>query len=455
MGNKWRKVKLTLTCLENNDDDVTVKVLYCGVCHSDLHTVKNEWGFTMYPIVPGMSHGIGSSDAWPRELLNWVKASPLGHFCFVETWLDTSITMATWAGSRAMEPLHLGSLEVSGIEDRIKGFGEIDMQGLEFKSLWAKSKPGDDSTWDNCTYVDEALFLFPSNSYMHEIVGVVTKTGKNVEKFKIGDRVGVGVIVGSCKTCEICQQDLENYCPKMVLTYNSISAEGVKTQGGYSDVMVVDQHYVLRFPDTLPADAGAPLLCAGITVYSPMKYYGMTEPGKHLGVVGLGGLGHIAVKFGKAFGLKVTVISTSLKKEAEAINKLGADSFLISTDPTAMKAAMGTMDYIIDTVSAVHSLAPLLGLLKLNGKLVTVGLPDKPLELPIFPLCLGRKLVGGSDIGGVKETQEMLDFCAKHNITSDIELIQMDYINTAMERLAKSDVRYRFVIDVANSLLQQ
>ncbi|KAL7223409.1 hypothetical protein ACSBR1_024958 [Camellia fascicularis] len=327
---------------ENNDDDVTVKVLYCGVCHSDLHTVKNEWGFTMYPIVPG-----------------------------------------------------------------------------------------------------------------HEIVGVVTKTGKNVEKFKIGDRVGVGVIVGSCKTCEICQQDLENYCPKMVFTYNSISAEGVKTQGGYSDVMVVDQHYVLRFPDTLPADAGAPLLCAGITVYSPMKYYGMTEPGKHLGVVGLGGLGHIAVKFGKAFGLKVTVISTSLKKEAEAINKLGADSFLISTDPTAMKAAMGTMDYIIDTVSAVHSLAPLLGLLKLNGKLVTVGLPNKPLELPIFPLCLGRKLVGGSDIGGVKETQEMLDFCAKHNITSDIELIHMDYINTAMERLAKSDVRYRFVIDVANSLLQQ
>ncbi|KAL7223408.1 hypothetical protein ACSBR1_024958 [Camellia fascicularis] len=302
---------------ENNDDDVTVKVLYCGVCHSDLHTVKNEWGFTMYPIVPG-----------------------------------------------------------------------------------------------------------------HEIVGVVTKTGKNVEKFKIGDRVGVGVIVGSCKTW-------------------------VKTQGGYSDVMVVDQHYVLRFPDTLPADAGAPLLCAGITVYSPMKYYGMTEPGKHLGVVGLGGLGHIAVKFGKAFGLKVTVISTSLKKEAEAINKLGADSFLISTDPTAMKAAMGTMDYIIDTVSAVHSLAPLLGLLKLNGKLVTVGLPNKPLELPIFPLCLGRKLVGGSDIGGVKETQEMLDFCAKHNITSDIELIHMDYINTAMERLAKSDVRYRFVIDVANSLLQQ
>ncbi|XP_052189568.1 probable mannitol dehydrogenase [Diospyros lotus] len=325
---------------ENGDNDVTVKVLYCGVCHSDLHTAKNEWGFTIYPIVPG-----------------------------------------------------------------------------------------------------------------HEIVGMVTRTGKNVEKFKVGDRVGVGVIVGSCKTCEICQQDLENYCPKVIFTYNSICSDGTKTQGGYSDVMVVDQHYVLRFPDKLPLDAGAPLLCAGITVYSPMKYYGMTEPGKHLGVVGLGGLGHVAVKFGKAFGLKVTVISTSHKKEAEAIENLGADSFLLSTDPSKMKAAMGTMDYIIDTVAAIHPLLPLLGLLKLNGKLVSVGLPDKPLELPVFPLCLGRKLIGGSNTGGMKEMQEMLEFCAEHKIKADIELIRMDEINTAMERLAKSDVKYRFVIDVANSSL--
>ncbi|KAG2716390.1 hypothetical protein I3760_03G124200 [Carya illinoinensis] len=185
-----------------------------------------------------------------------------------------------------------------------------------------------------------------------------------------------------------------------------------------------------------------------------MKYYGMTEPGKHLGVAGLGGLGHVAVKFGKAFGLRVTVISTSPKKEDEAINRLGADAFLVSSDPAKMKVAMGTMDYIIDTVSAVHALAPLLGLLKLNGKLVTLGLPDKPLELPIFPLVLGRKLVGGSDVGGMKETQEMLDFCAEHGITADIELIRMENVNMAMERLAKSDVRYRFVIDVANSLSQ-
>ncbi|KAL3527934.1 hypothetical protein ACH5RR_012590 [Cinchona calisaya] len=324
---------------EAGADDVAIKILYCGVCHSDLHAAKNEWGFTKYPVVPG-----------------------------------------------------------------------------------------------------------------HEIVGLVTKTGSNVQKFRVGDRVGVGVIVGSCKTCEICQQDLENYCPKVIFTYNSKDQDGTKTYGGYSDIVVVDQRFVLRFPDNLPSDAGAPLLCAGITVYSPMKYYGMTEPGKHLGVAGLGGLGHVAVKFGKAFGLKVTVISTSSKKEAEAVNRLGADSFLLSSDPDKVKAAIGSMDYIIDTIAAVHPLTPLISLLKMNGKLITVGLPDKPLELPIFPLVLGRKLVGGSDIGGMKETQEMLDFCAEHNITADIELIRMDQINSALERVAKSDVRYRFVIDVANSL---
>ncbi|RDX57897.1 putative mannitol dehydrogenase [Mucuna pruriens] len=339
---------------ENGDDDVSLQILFCGVCHSDLHTAKNDWGFTTYPVVPG-----------------------------------------------------------------------------------------------------------------HEIVGVVTNIGNNVKNFKVGDKVGVGVMVESCKECENCQQDLESYCPKVVFTYNS-GYQGTRTQGGYSNFVVVHQRYVLRFPENLPLDAGAPLLCAGITVYSPMKYYGMTEPGKHLGVAGLGGLGHVAVKFAKAFGLKVTVISGSPSKEAEAIDKLGADFFLLSSDPAKMKlssnasellaraeyrreTAMGTMDYIIDTISAVHSLVPLLGLLKLNGKLVTVGLPSKPLELPIFPIVAGRKLVGGSNFGGIKETQEMLNFCGKHNITADIELIKMDQINTAMERLSKSDVKYRFVIDVANS----
>ncbi|KAI9165468.1 hypothetical protein LWI28_014748 [Acer negundo] len=234
----------------------------------------------------------------------------------------------------------------------------------------------------------------------------------------------------------------------------------MKTYGGYSDIIVVDQNYVLRIPDNMPLDAGAPLLCAGITVYSPMVYYGMNQPGKHLGVAGLGGLGHVAVKIGKAFGLKVTVISTSPKKESEAIDRLGADSFLVSTDPAKFKAAIGTMDYIIDTIAAVHALAPLLSLLNVNGKLVTVGLPERPLELPIFPLVIGRRLIGGSNVGGIKETQEMLDFCSKHNITADIELIRIDELNKAMERLAKSDVsksmeKHKEHLKIALSILKQ
>ncbi|CAA7044816.1 unnamed protein product [Microthlaspi erraticum] len=325
---------------ENGDNDVTVKILFCGVCHSDLHIIRNEWGNARYPIIPG-----------------------------------------------------------------------------------------------------------------HEIVGIATKVGKNVTGFKEGDRVGVGVIIGSCQSCDSCHQDLENYCPQVVYTYNSPSSDGTRNQGGYSDKIVVDHRFVLRFPDGLPSDSGAPLLCSGITVYSPMKYYGMAEgKGKHLGVSGLGGLGHIAVKIGKAFGLKVTVISRSPEKEREAIDKLGADSFLVTSDSQKMKDAIGTMDFVLDTVSADHSLMPLFSLLKVNGKLVTVGLPEKPLLLPVFPLAAGRKMVGGSMIGGMKETQEMLDFCAKHNIVADIELIKMSDINSAMERLVKSDVRYRFVIDVANSL---
>ncbi|KAJ4836940.1 putative cinnamyl alcohol dehydrogenase 9 [Turnera subulata] len=270
-----RRFSPSRSLYENGDDDVAIKILYCRVCHTDLHAIKNEWGVTRYPVVPG--------------------------------------------------------------------------------------------------------------------------------------------------SCEYCSQDKESYCPKLIFTYDSIYHDGTKNYGGYSDMIVVDQYFVVRFPDSLPSDAGAPLLCAGITVYSPMKYYGMTEPGKYLGVVGLGGVGHAAVKCGKAFGLKITVISTSPSKEAEAIGKLGADSFLVSSDPAKMKASFGTMDYIIDTVSAFHAIAPLLTLLKPNGKLVTLGLPAKPLELHSHLLVLGRKLVGGSDIGGMKETQEMLYFCAKHNITADVD----------------------------------
>ncbi|THG07874.1 hypothetical protein TEA_011978 [Camellia sinensis var. sinensis] len=287
-------------------------------------------------------------------------------------------------------------------------------------------------------------------SRRHEIVGVVTEVGSKVQKFKLGDKVGVGCLVGSCHSCDNCANDLENYCPKMLFTYNSIYYDGTPNYGGYSNIMVADEHFVIRIPDSLPLDGCAPLLCAGITTYSPLKHFGLDQPGMHVGVVGLGGLGHAAVKFAKAFGVEVTVISTSSGKKKEAIERLGADSFLDSRDPTQMQLVMSTMDGIIDTVSAPHPLLPLIGLLKSHGKLILVGAPEKPLELPVFPLIMGRKIVAGSCIGGIKETQEMIDFAAKHNITADIEVIPMDYVNTAMERLVKADVRYRDISQIAS-----
>nr|WCC58503.1 cinnamyl alcohol dehydrogenase-like protein [Arnebia euchroma] len=324
---------------ETGEKDVQFEVKYCGICHSDLHFIKNDWGFSQYPVVPG-----------------------------------------------------------------------------------------------------------------HEIVGVVTEVGKSVTKFKVGDRVGVGCLVGSCRTCESCADDLENHCQKVISTYGGINIDGTPTYGGYSDIMVCDEHFVVRIPDSMKLEDAAPLLCAGITMYSPLRYFGLGKPGQHIGVVGLGGLGHVGVKFAKALGAKVTVISTSPKKEKEALEHLGADSFLISNDPNQLQAAIGTLDGILDTVSAAHPILPLVGMLKTNGKLIQLGAPDKPLEIPVFPLILGRKMIAGSGIGGLKETQEMLDFAAKHNITPDIEVISMDYVNTAMERLAKNDVKYRFVIDVGNTL---
>ncbi|KAG5529655.1 hypothetical protein RHGRI_030138 [Rhododendron griersonianum] len=323
---KRRKKSTQIT----EDKDVRLKILYCGICHSDLHSVKNEWENSTYPILPG-----------------------------------------------------------------------------------------------------------------HEVVGVVTEVGSKVQKYKVGDRVGVGCMVGACHTCENCENNLENYCPKYILTYNSLNYDGTKTYAGYSDHMVANERYVFRIPDNLPLDAAAPLLCAGITTYSPLKYFGLDKPGMKVGVLGLGGLGHVAVKFAKAFGAIVTVISTSPHKKKEAVEQLGADSFL---------AAMGTLDGIIDTVSTALALVPLLSLLKSHGKIIMVGAPEKPLELPVFPLIMGRKIIAGSGIGGMKETQEMIDFAGKHNITPEIEVIPMDYVNTAMERLAKGDVKYRFVLDVGNTL---
>ncbi|RHN54890.1 putative cinnamyl-alcohol dehydrogenase [Medicago truncatula] len=330
---------LLLLFRETGEKDVAFKVLYCGICHSDLHMLKNEWGSSIYPLVPG-----------------------------------------------------------------------------------------------------------------HEVSGEVTKVGSMVTKFKVGDKVGVGCMVGSCHSCQSCGDDLENYCSKMILTYGAKNIDGTITYGGYSDTMVAHEHFVIRIPDALPLDAAAPLLCAGITVYSPLKYFGLNKPGLHVGVVGLGGLGHMAVKFTKAFGANVTVISTSPNKKKEAIEHLGADSFVVSHEQDQMQAVMGTFDGIIDTVSALHPLMPLMGLLKNHGKLVMVGAPEKPLELPAFSLIGGRKIIGGSMIGGIKETQEMIDFAAKHDVKPDIEVIPIDYVNSAMDRLLKADVKYRFVIDIGNTL---
>ncbi|WJX56677.1 cinnamyl-alcohol dehydrogenase [Trifolium repens] len=256
----------------------------------------------------------------------------------------------------------------------------------------------------------------------HEIVGIVTEVGNKVRKFKVGDRVGVGCLVDSCHSCQNCANNLENYCPKFTLTDGSKYSDGTATHGGYSDSMVSDEHFIFHISDELPLDAAAPLLCAGITVYSPFRYFGLDKPVHHLA------------------------------KKKEAIENLGADSFLISRDQDQMNAATGTLDGIIDTVSADHPLLPLIGLLKCHGKLVMVGAPEKPLELPIFPLLAGRKIVAGSLIGGIKETQEMIDFAAKYNVKPDIEIIPIDYVNIAMERLLKADVKYRFVIDIGNTL---
>ncbi|KAI3462154.1 hypothetical protein Pfo_018817 [Paulownia fortunei] len=320
------------------EHDVQFRVLYCGVCHSDLHLAKNEWGSTLFPLIPG-----------------------------------------------------------------------------------------------------------------HEMVGVVTEVGNKVEKIKIGDKVGVGCLVGSCRQCEECTIDQESYCSKQIFSINDRYYDGTVTYGGFSNIMVANEHFVIRWPENLPLDLGAPLLCAGITTYSPLRRFGLDKPGVNVGVVGLGGIGHLSVKFAKAFGSKVTVISTSTNKKKEAIETFGADEFLVSHDQEQMQAAAGTLDGIIDTVSANHSLLPLVNLLKPHGKLILVGIPPK-LEVPIFPLILGGKAIVGTASGGVKETQDMVEFAAKHNILPDVEVIPIDYVNTAMERLEKSDVKYRFVIDFGNSL---
>ena len=321
-------------------DDVAIEIKFAGICHSDLHVVKNDLGSTRYPIVPG-----------------------------------------------------------------------------------------------------------------HEIAGVVTAVGSNVSRFKVGDRVGVGCMVDSCRTCPSCREGEEQYCvPGMTQTYGSNDLKGAEvgqiiTQGGYSDRIVVDQNYVLSIPDALPLDAAAPLLCAGITTYSPLRHWGV-GPGKKVLVVGLGGLGHMAVKLAAAMGAEVTVLSTSDRKKADA-ERMGAKHFLISSDAAGMRAAAESFDLIINTVSATSEIATHTGLLARDGTMVMLGLSTEGMPVYALSLLWRRRSIAGSLIGGIRETQEMLDFCAEHGIACDIETIAPSQINEAYERMLKSDVRYRFVIDMA------
>ena len=320
--------------------DVQLEVLYCGVCHSDLHQTRNEWHETMptvYPCVPG-----------------------------------------------------------------------------------------------------------------HEIVGRVARIGKAVTKFKEGDLVAVGCMVDSCGTCENCKAGEEQHClVETVFTYNSEDPKyGGIAYGGYSQSIVVDEAFVLRVPSALNPAAAAPLLCAGITTYSPMRHWNV-KAGQKVGVVGLGGLGHMGLKFAHAFGAKVVLFTTSAKKTADAV-RLGADEVVISKDQAQMRKHSGTMDFILDTVSGDHDLNAYINLLKLDGKMVTVGAPPKPSPVNTIGLLFRRRTLAGSMIGGIRQTQEMLDFCGEHGLGSDIEMIRIDQINDAYERLLRSDVKYRFVIDMAS-----
>ncbi len=317
--------------------DVALDIKYCGVCHSDIHQARDEWGGSTFPMVPG-----------------------------------------------------------------------------------------------------------------HEIAGVVTQVGNQVTKFKVGDVVGVGCFVDSCRECEPCRHGLEQYCKKgMNLTYNGVEKDGkTPTQGGYSSHIVVDENYVLRIPKNLPLNAAAPLLCAGITLYSPLKHW-KAGPGKNVAIIGLGGLGHMGVKIANGLGADVTVLSHSPKKQEDA-KRLGAHHFYATSDAETFTKLQGHFDLIINTVSAPLDWNQYLSLLKIDGTMVVVGVPDQPASLAAFSLIGGRRSLAGSLIGGIAETQEMLDFCGKHNIVCDIEEIAIQKVNEAYERVVKSDVRYRFVIDMGS-----
>ncbi|KAF5179781.1 Cinnamyl alcohol dehydrogenase [Thalictrum thalictroides] len=287
----------------------------------------------------------------------------------------------------------------------------------------------------------------------HEVVGEVLEVGSDVTKYKVGDVVGVGLLVGSCRQCNPCKLNIEQYCNKRIWSYNDVYTDGKPTQGGFAGAMVVDQKFVVKIPEGLAADQAAPLLCAGLTVYSPLMHFDLNKPGLKGAILGLGGVGHMGVKIAKAIGHHVTVISSSDKKKVEAMDDFGADAYLVSTDSEQMLQAMDTLDYILDTVPVAHSLEPYLSLLKVDGRLIIMGIIGEPLKFVSPMIMLGRKSISGTFIGSMEETGEMLEFCKEKGISSQIEVVKMDYINKALERLEKKDVRYRFVVDVAGSKL--
>jgi uncharacterized zinc-type alcohol dehydrogenase-like protein len=295
-------------------------------------------------------------------------------------------------------------------------------------------------------YQEESIFpMVPG----HEIAGVVTAVGGKVTKHKVGDKVGVGCYVDSCRTCAECQRGLEQYCSVLtVWTYNGRDREGAPTYGGYADRIVVDENYVLRMPNDLPLDACAPLLCAGITLYSPLRHW-KAGPGKRVAILGLGGLGHVGVKLAHALGAEVTVLSQSLKKQADG-KRLGADHFYATSDPATFTKLAGSLDLIISTVSAQVDWNQYLSLLRVDGTMVVVGLPEKDTPIGAFSLTARRRSLAGSQIGGIGETQEMLDFCSQNGVACDIEVVPIQRVNEAYERVLKSNVRYRFVIDMAS-----
>jgi alcohol dehydrogenase (NADP+) len=295
-------------------------------------------------------------------------------------------------------------------------------------------------------YQEESIFpMVPG----HEIGGIVAAVGKGVTKYKVGDKVGVGCYVDSCRNCPECREGLEQYCSVgTIWTYNGRDKEGVPTYGGYSDRIVVDENYVLRMPENLPLEACAPLLCAGITLYSPLKHWN-AGPGKKVAIVGMGGLGHMGVKLAHALGAEVTVLSQSLSKRADG-KRFGASHYYATSDPETFTKLAGQFDLIVNTVSAATDWNQYLDLLRVDGTMVVVGLPEKDVPVGAFSLTARRRSLAGSQIGGIREIQEMLDFCSKHKVACDIEVIPIQKVNEAFERVLKSDVRYRFVIDMAS-----